>query len=138
MLKKYLIPALVTVCLLACAAAKSPSEKVAGEFMDHYYVRTDLRLAQEDCDGLAHQKVEESLRLTEGQSVDSTTRRPRISYRLLESHSEGKESNYLYGIRIEGERMETLHKKTLLKLRERDNGVWKVTQFSDSDTGGTR
>lgn len=138
MFGKYRWAAIGIVFLLACAAEKTPSEKVAGQFMDHYYVRTDLQRAQEDCDGLARQKVEESIRLTEGQSVDVTTRRPKISFHLLESHVEGKESNYLYGIRIEAERMETIHKKTLLKLRERDRGVWKVTQFSDSDTGGAR
>lgn len=133
MFKKYLIPALITIFLLACAAEKTLSEKVASQFMDHYYVRTDLQRAQEDCDGLARQKVEESIRLTEGQSVDVTTRRPKISFHLLESRIDGPEASYLYEVEIRPDGVKELRRKTRLKVRERGEGVWKITQFSDQD-----
>ena len=99
--------------------------------MDSYYVRTNLRKALEECDGYALGKVEKSLQLTEGQRIDDSTHRPKITYRLLESRMEGTEANYLYQVLIEPEKMVPIRKKTLLKMREREGGRWKVTQFSD-------
>lgn len=135
MFGKYRWATIGVVFLLACAAEKTPSEKVASQFMDHYYVRTDLQKAQEDCDGLARQKVEESIRLTEGQLVDVTTRRPKIFYKLLESRIDGPEASYLYEVEIRPDGMKELRRKTRLRARERGEGVWKITQFSDQDDG---
>lgn len=101
--------------------------------MDHYYVRTNLRLALEDTDGIARQKVAGSIQLTEGQAIDDSTRRPDISWRLVESRVEGQEADYLYELEIRPPGLAAIRKKTRLKVREREKGVWKVTQFSDYD-----
>lgn len=122
--------------LWGCGGAKTPVERTARSFIDHYYVQTDLRLALEDCDGYAREKVRKSLQLTEGQLIDASTHHPKISYKLVESRVDGPEANYLYQVQIEPEKMKPIRKKTFLKLRERGGsagGGWKVTQFSDYD-----
>lgn len=116
-----------------CGGAKSVPERAAVDFMDHYYVQTNLKLALEDTDGFARQKVSGSLQLTEGQAVDESTRRPAISYRLVESRVDGPEADYLYELQIQPSGLEAIRKKTRLKVREREGGEWKVTQFSDYD-----
>ena len=136
------IPFLLTLSLLTiltwgCFETRSPSEQVARRFRDHYYVKTDLKLVAEECDGYALERVRESLRLTDRQVVDRTTHRPKISYHLVNSSlkglGEGPEATYLFEVLIEPEKVKAITKKTRLKLRERKDGKWKVTQFSDHD-----
>jgi hypothetical protein len=133
-MKKGVFLFLPILFLFGCGKAKSPSERAARDFMDNYYVATDLRSALEIVDGYALEKIKKSLELIEGQRIDASTHRPKISYTLLESRVEGTEADYLFQVVIEPEKIGPLRKKTLLKIREREKGVWKVTQFSDFDT----
>lgn len=121
------------VFVFGCGAVKSPSEKAARSFMDHYYVATDLNAAQKDADGLALERVKTSLQLTEGQKIDAQTNRPKIRYVLISSEVDGSEANYSFNLTIEPKEVSSIQKKTVLKLRERQAGGWKVTQFSDQD-----
>jgi hypothetical protein len=123
------------VVILCCQAAKSPSEKVARQFMDHYYVETNLPLALEDTDGYAMEKIRKSVQLTEGQVLDASAHRPKITYNLLESRIGGDEADFLFQVVIEPKKMSPIRKKTLVKIRQRKEGEWKVTQFSDHDMG---
>lgn len=115
----------------ACQAAPLPSEQAARRFMQHYYVDTDLRQALSDADGYAREKIHGSVKLTEGQTIDASAHRPKISVSLLESTVEGPEASYLFQVEVRPEKMNAIRKKTLLKVREREGGAWKVTQFVD-------
>lgn len=116
-----------------CFETRSPSEQVARRFMEHYYVKADLKSVVEVSDGYALERVRESLRLTEGQGIDRTTHRPKISYRLVNSSQDGLQATYLFEVLIEPEKVKAITRKTRLKLREREAGKWKVTQFSDHE-----
>lgn len=129
MLKKIFF--LILLAFVACTS-RPPSEKVAREFVESYYVETDLKRAEAVTDGLAQEKIRTSLALVEGQSINEGTRRPTISYDLLESRIEGGEASYEFRVTIQPPDFPTLQKKSRVKLRERE-GVWKVTQFSDYD-----
>lgn len=102
--------------------------------MDRYYVATDLKGALDLTDGLAREKVQGSLQLTEGQAMDASTHHPKIEYKLLDGTVNGPEASYLYLVTIRPSKMEPIQKKTLLRVRQREGGDWKVTQFSDHDS----
>lgn len=126
-------PHILFLCLaFVSCASRPPSEKVAREFIESYYVETDLKRAELVTEGLAQEKIRTSLALVEGQSINEGTRRPTISYDLLQSQIEGGEASYQFRVTIKPPDFPTLQKKSRIKLRERE-GVWKVTQFSDYD-----
>lgn len=122
---------LILLCLVTLSCSRvSPAEQVARQFMDAYYVTTDLKQAAGVADGLALEKVQSSLALTQGQVVDRLTHRPAIAYRLLEGHQEGSEADYLFRVKIEPPGFRPVMKKSRIKVRERE-GRWRVTQFAD-------
>lgn len=134
LLKTLLVFLLPLVLQVGCQKAAPASEEAARRFMDNYYVKTDLRSASENADGFALEKIKKSLELTEGQAIDAAAHHPKISFSLLESRIDGiggGEASYLFLVLIEPEKMSPVKKKTLVKVRERERGTWKVTQFSD-------
>ena len=70
--------------LTACGRDLRTAQGVAEEFVDQHYVFIDLPRAREYTVGLALQKLDEEIRLTAGQAIDLSTRKPKIHYRLLE------------------------------------------------------
>src|SRR5437867_1318102 len=65
--------------------------------LDPHYVRIDRPAALEFTADLARHKVEDELRLVQGQVIDEATRKPSVHYRLLEEHPDGTEAvHYLY------------------------------------------
>ncbi|MBI3541309.1 MAG: hypothetical protein HY073_04135 [Deltaproteobacteria bacterium] len=120
---------------VACSRSSNPSELIARQFMDLYYVKADLAAALGSTDGYAHQKLQEGIQLTEGQAIAETTHHPKIQVSLLESHQEQGEADYLFHVVIEPTKASSIQKKVMLKVRERE-GAWRVTQFSDYDLEG--
>lgn len=113
------------------ACSKTPQQRVADDFMQQYYVQTDLKKAQESADGLALDKIKNSILLTQGMTVDASAFHPMISFKLLESKIDGSESDFIYKVTIKPKEVALILKKTRLKVRKRENGIWKVTQFTD-------
>src|SRR5258706_413508 len=70
------------------AAAHTP-RATAERFLDAHYVRIALPAALEFTADLARHKVENEMRLVQGQTIDETTRKPSVHYRLLEEHPDG-------------------------------------------------
>ncbi len=126
-MKRFLL--IFAVFLFACQA-KSPSETVAREFVEAYYVRADLPKVLLWTDGYATEKVNTSIRLIEGQVKEATTR-PKVAYKLLESQVDGQEARHLFLLKIKPPTYPEIQKKALVRVRERKTGEWKVTQFSE-------
>ena len=125
---------LVVVCLFsACQSDAQTARGTAERFLDAHYVEINLGASKAYCTGLALHKVEEEVRLTQGQTIDETTRKPSIGYRLLEekSRNQGRTSLlYEATIRISG--AEKFKKKWLLTLHKGEEG-WKVSNYSEFD-----
>lgn len=121
------------VFFVGCYGGATPSEKVARLFMDHYYVEASLEKAAQDSDSIAQDKVKKGIQLTDGKPFDRSANHPDVSYKLLESHVEGEEADYFFELVIKPPKSDTIRKKALLKIRRRENGLWKVSQFTDYD-----
>jgi hypothetical protein len=126
-------PALLLSALLVagCRAGADTPRGTAERFLDAHYVRIDLAGALEYTTDLARHKVEDELRLVQGQTIDETTRKPTVHYRLLEEHPEGTDAvNYLYRGSISIEDAERLERHWLVTVRFAD-GLWRVTNYQE-------
>ncbi len=117
--------------LLSCGGSKHPSSAVARDFMEAYYVKADLSAASSLSEGLALEKVKSSETLRQGLTIDASAHQPRVSFKLLEGKVEEATATYLYRIEIKPKEAVVIRKKTLLRIREKPVGSWKVTQFTD-------
>jgi hypothetical protein len=124
----------VAVCLLfACRPDTQTARGTAERFLDTHYIEINLPASKAYCTGLALHKVEEEISLTQGQVIDETTRKPSIGYRLLEEKSRGqRRASFFYEATIRVPGAGKFKKKWFLTLR-RTEGVWKVSNYSESD-----
>ena len=123
--------ALLALLLGACRADPATPRGTAELFLDAHYVHIDLPEALRFTTGVAHQKVEDEIRLTAGQSIDETTRKPSVHYRLLEERRDGDAAvNYVYRGRIAVEDADTFEHRWLVTVRFAD-GAWHVTNYQE-------
>lgn len=119
--------------LSACGPDVPNARSVAEKFLDAHYVMIDLPLAKTYATGLALKRVEEEIRLTEGQQIDASTRKPRVYYRLLEEKPRGEKSlSFLYEATFSVDGAGQFVKKVLLTLRQEAEG-WRVANYSEFD-----
>jgi hypothetical protein len=122
---------LLCASLLGCHADPSTARGTAELFLDAHYVRIDLPGARAYTTGLARQKVEDEMRLVAGQTIDETTRRPTVHYRLVEEHPDGEHAvNYLFRGRIAVDDADTFERRWLVTVRFAD-GAWHVTNYQE-------
>ncbi len=117
--------------LLACQPDPNTPRGTAELFLDAHYVEMDLQAAKAFCSGLALHKVEEEIRLTQGQTIDETTRRPSVHYHLVEERSRNpNQASLLYEATISVPGAGQLKRKWLLSLRREEEG-WKVRNYTE-------
>lgn len=115
----------------ACRPDVSTPQGTAEGFLDAHYVRIDLREALILTSGLAHRKVEDEMRLVEGQPIDAATRKPTVHYRLLETHPDGENAvNYLYLGSIAVEDADRFERRWMVTVRREADG-WRVTNYQE-------
>ncbi len=134
MIKKNFLPALLGVVLSAigCGHDLNSAQGVAEEFVDQHYVQIDLAKAKKYAVSVALAKIDDEIRLTTGQSIDASTQKPRVNYRLLEKNEGEKRSTYLYEGKIQSEDGTSFSKKWLITARQEGN-QWRVSNFTESD-----
>ncbi|MDO8461434.1 MAG: hypothetical protein Q7S98_01095 [Deltaproteobacteria bacterium] len=135
MKRKKLFLGLLAISFLGCSAAKSPSENVARQFVEAYYLKIDLNAAIKVCDGLALEKIRQEIQLREGQSISPDTRQPKVSYKkvkeLVEKEAgEALTEVYLFELTITPQDYASLKRISRVKVRQIGED-WKVIQFSD-------
>lgn len=118
--------------LPACRAHEGTPLGVAERFVDQHYVQIDLEAAKPFCTGLALQKIENEQRLTQGQPIDESTRKPTVRYRLLEKKDDADHASFVFEGTINVEDAGKFTRKWLISTR-RDDGVWKVSNFEEFD-----
>jgi hypothetical protein len=126
-----LVPLVLALLAAGCAPDPATPRGTAERFLDAHYVRIDLPGALEFTTGLARRKVEDELRLVQGQSIDETTRKPSVHYRLLEEHPDGEHAvNYLYRGTIAVEDADRFDRRWLVTVRFAE-GSWRVANYQE-------
>ena len=117
---------------LSCGRDMDTAQGVVEEFVDQHYVNIDIQKAKQYAVGLALAKINEEIRLTAGQTIDASTRKPRISYRLLEKKEGERRASYLYEGTIYTDDGASFTRKWLVTARK-EGDQWRVSNFTESD-----
>ncbi len=123
---------LICCMLLACRADEKSSLGVAERFVDQHYVQIDLEAAKPFCTGVALKKIEEEQRLTQGQVIDESTRKPTIRYRLVQKTDDADQGSFVFEGTIQVADAGQFVRKWLVTTR-RDGNTWKVSNFQEFD-----
>jgi hypothetical protein len=105
---------------------------IVEQFVDLRYVDMNLPEARQHCTGLALKKIDEEIRLTQGQLIDPTTRKPSVHYRLLNKNEEAASVSFLYEGTVRIAEAPPFKKKWLITARK-EAGVWRISNFTDFD-----
>jgi len=114
----------------ACNRDLQTAKGVVEEFVDQHYVYIDLKVAKQYCVGLALHKINEEIRLTAGQVIDTSTRKPKIYYRLIERKEEEQRASFLYEGTIRAQDAPEFTRRWLIIARKED-GQWRVSNFTE-------
>jgi hypothetical protein len=95
-------------------------------------VQIDLAAAREYCSGVALQKLTKEQELTQGQSIDESTRKPSVHYRLIEKHEDNDEASYVFEGTITVADAGQFTRKWLIATRHAA-GRWTVSNFEEFD-----
>jgi len=126
-------PFLLALLLVSsCGRDLSTAQGVVEEFVDQHYVHIDLSKARALTVSLAQHKVNEEMRLTEGQKIDASTQKPRVSYSLLEKKEGPERASFLYEGTIQSSDGSSFTRKWLINAR-REGNQWRVSNFTESD-----
>lgn len=118
--------------LSACGRDLGTAQGVAEEFVDQHYVKIDLPKARAYAVSVALEKVNEEIRLTAGQTIDASTRKPKVNYQLLEKKESGARASFLYEGTIQSDDGTSFTRKWLVAARK-EGGQWRVSNFTESD-----
>jgi len=129
---------LLTLCTLAglllsaCGRDLGTAQGVAEEFVDQHYVQIDLPKAKAYAVSIALEKINEEIRLTAGQQIDGSTRKPKVNYQLLEKKESGARVSFLYEGTIQSDDGTSFTRKWLVAARK-EGAQWRVSNFTESD-----
>ncbi len=116
----------------ACGRDLSTAQGVVEEFVDQHYVHIDLTKAKTLAVSVALHKVNEEIRLTDGQKIDASTQKPRVHYVLLEKQEGAQRASFLYEGTIQSDDGTSFTRKWLINAR-REGDHWRVSNFTESD-----
>lgn len=114
----------------ACGPDHRTAEGIVEEFINQHYVYIDIKRAKQYCVGLALHKINEEIRLTSGQVIDATTRKPKIYYRLLEKRVGKRRASFLYEGTIQAEDAPEFTRRWLITVRK-EGEQWRVSNFTE-------
>jgi hypothetical protein len=118
--------------LNACGRDLGTAQGVVEEFVDQHYVKIDLPKAKAYAVSVALEKINEEIRLTAGQQIDASTRKPKVNYQLLEKKESGARASFLYEGTIQSDDGTSFTRKWLVAARK-EGAQWRVSNFTESD-----
>ena len=118
--------------LSACGRDLGTAQGVVEEFVDQHYVKIDLPKAKAYAVSVALEKINEEIRLTAGQQIDASTRKPKVNYQLLEKKESGGRASFLYEGTIQSDDGTSFTRKWLVTARK-EGAQWRVSNFTESD-----
>ncbi|MFQ5849923.1 MAG: hypothetical protein ACE5JU_04960 [Candidatus Binatia bacterium] len=113
-----------------CGKDLQTARGVVEEFVNQHYVYIDLKRAKQYCVGLALDKINEEIRLTSGQAIDASTRKPKIYYRLLEKRIGKGRASFLYEGTIRAEDAPEFTRRWLISAKKKGE-EWRVSNFTE-------
>jgi hypothetical protein len=122
---------LAAVILFACTSPNSP-RGVVDRFIAAYYMAIDLKATEALCTGLALDKVHEEMKLTAGQQIDESTRKPIIHYKMTAKRESADHVEYLFRATIDVPDGGSFEKNWMISARKQAD-TWKVSNFSEYD-----
>jgi hypothetical protein len=135
-MKKLLHATLVifswALLLSACERDLGTAQGVVEEFVDQHYVKIDLPQAKAYAVSVALEKINEEIRLTAGQQIDASTRKPKVNYQLLEKKESNGRASFLYEGTIQSDDGTSFTRKWLVAARK-EGAQWRVSNFTESD-----
>jgi hypothetical protein len=125
---------MASMAVLALAACTSPNSArgVVDRFIAAHYMAIDLKAAEPLCTGLALDKLHEEMKLTEGQNIDETTRKPIVHYKLTAKRESPDHIEYLFRATIDVPDGGSFEKNWMITARK-ESDTWKVSNFSEYD-----
>lgn len=124
---------LLLLFLNACQSDPNSARGVAERFLDAHYIQIDLQAAKPYCTGLALSRLEDEIRLTQGQVIDEGTHKPQVHYQLKEEKPRGEKSvSFLYEATVSVDGAGQFIKKILLTVRRKEEG-WRVANYREFD-----
>lgn len=118
--------------LSACGRDLGTAQGVVEEFVDQHYVKIDLPRAKAYAVSVALEKINEEIRLTAGQQIDASTRKPKVNYQLLEKKESDGRASFLYEGTIQSDDGTSFTRKWLVAARK-EGAQWRVSNFTESD-----
>ena len=122
----------VLITVMASCTPPNSARGVVDRFIEARYILIDSNQMQAVCTGLALDKIHEEMKLTEGQSIDQSTRKPVVHYSLEKTRSDGDKTTFLFKARIDVPEGGTFKKYWMITAKK-DGEVWKVSNYSEYD-----
>jgi hypothetical protein len=118
---------------MAAGCTRSNSARgVVDRFIEARYILIDHQQMQALCTGLALDKIREEMKLTEGQPIDQSTRKPVVHYSLEKTRTNGDKQTFLFKARIDVPEGGTF-KKFWMITAKKDGDTWKVSNYTEYD-----
>jgi hypothetical protein len=120
------------VMTAACGHDLGTAQGTVEQFVDEHYVHIDIPKAKQYTSGLALEKLNEEIRLIAGQTIDASTNKPRVNYKMLEKREGENRASFLYEGTIQSDDGTSFTRKWLIAARK-EGSQWRVSNFSESD-----
>ncbi len=124
--------ALTAVGAASGCAPKNSARGVVDRFIEKQYIAIDLKAAEPLCTGLALDRIRQELKLTAGQVIDESTRKPVIHYTLKKTRRDGGHVTFLFRAEIDVPDGGSFNKFWMITARK-DGGLWKVSNYLEYD-----
>ncbi|HEY6395677.1 MAG TPA: hypothetical protein VIX12_09685, partial [Candidatus Binataceae bacterium] len=99
-IQQYLVFTFLLTAMAGCNGVNTP-RGVVDKFIAAHYQAIDLKAAEPLCTGLALAKIHEEIKLTQGQTIDPSTRKPSIYYKLKDERDAPDHVVYLFRATID-------------------------------------
>jgi hypothetical protein len=126
------IGALLLLAAAACSEPSASPRATAEAFLDAHYVRIDLEGARALVTGLALDKVDKEIALTEEHEITEETRQPRVNYKLHRGDESPSSAQFAYELTIRAPGVDPFKKLVMVTVRKGD-GAWSVTNYNEGE-----
>ncbi|MGO9603800.1 MAG: hypothetical protein ACLQAT_10460 [Candidatus Binataceae bacterium] len=123
--------AAATPSIVGCTSGNS-ARGVVDRFIAAHYMAIDLKAAEPLCTGLALDKLHQEMKLTAGQQIDETTRKPIVHYKLKAERESPDHVEYLFRATIDVPDGGSFEKNWMITARK-ESDTWKVSNFTEYD-----
>jgi hypothetical protein len=123
---------LLAAFMLSGCTPKNSARGVVDRFIEAHYIAINLAATEPLCTGLALDKIHQEIKLTQGQMIDESTRKPVVHYTLQHQRDDRDHITFLFKARIDVPDGGSFSKFWMITARK-DGEVWKISNYSEYD-----